>query len=231
MLNITREIPQRRFRKEFAGGFTLIEILVVVAIIAILAAIAVPNLLEAQIRARVSRTKSDMRTLALGVEAYHVDNNAYPFRRNVVNMPGQPAVPEAGNRLEQMKALTTPIAYLVLPVDLFEKRLLPPNNLIDYWDPVQTSWLINYLYPLNSRRRITEQDAGYLLVSVGPDGYLGQAGVPYGWPYPADHPWTTQGTVYRIYDPTNGTISIGNIYGGTRGVEGEPHYLQGRFGF
>jgi len=58
-------------------GFTLIELLIVVAIIAILAAIAVPNFLEAQVRSKVSRAKTDMRTLATALEAYYVDNNAY----------------------------------------------------------------------------------------------------------------------------------------------------------
>jgi len=60
-----------------AKGFTLIELLIVVAIIAILAAIAVPNFLEAQVRAKVSRAKTDMRTIATGLEAYFVDNNTY----------------------------------------------------------------------------------------------------------------------------------------------------------
>ena len=59
-------------------AFTLIELLIVVAIIAILAAIAVPNFLEAQVRAKVSRTISDMRTLNTAIEAYAVDFNLHP---------------------------------------------------------------------------------------------------------------------------------------------------------
>src|SRR6187399_1379110 len=60
-------------------GFTLIELLIVVAIIAILAAIAVPNFLEAQTRSKVSRAKVDMRSLATAMETYLVDGNAYPI--------------------------------------------------------------------------------------------------------------------------------------------------------
>ena len=59
-------------------GFTLIELLIVVAIIAILVAIAVPNFLEAQVRAKVSRVRSDQRSLATAIEAYFVDHNIYP---------------------------------------------------------------------------------------------------------------------------------------------------------
>jgi prepilin-type N-terminal cleavage/methylation domain-containing protein len=59
-------------------GFTLIELLIVVAIIAILAAIAVPNFLEAQTRARVSRVKADIRSLATAIESYYVDHGTYP---------------------------------------------------------------------------------------------------------------------------------------------------------
>jgi prepilin-type N-terminal cleavage/methylation domain-containing protein len=60
------------------GAFTLIELLIVVAIIAILAAIAVPNFLEAQTRAKFARAKSDMRTIATALEGYRIDTNKYP---------------------------------------------------------------------------------------------------------------------------------------------------------
>ena len=58
-------------------AFTLIELLIVVAIIAILAAIAVPNFLEAQVRSKVSRVKADMRSMRTAMEAYRVDYNRY----------------------------------------------------------------------------------------------------------------------------------------------------------
>jgi prepilin-type N-terminal cleavage/methylation domain-containing protein len=69
-------------------AFTLIELLIVVAIIAILAAIAVPNFLEAQVRAKVSRCQNDMRALTTGLEAYAVDYNAYPCTRWIPDAAG-----------------------------------------------------------------------------------------------------------------------------------------------
>lgn len=59
-------------------GFTLIELLIVVAIIGIIAAIAIPNLLNAINRGRQKRTMADIRSIATAVEAYTVDNNFYP---------------------------------------------------------------------------------------------------------------------------------------------------------
>ena len=64
--------------KKRESGFTLIELLIVIAIIGILAAIAIPNLLNAVQRGKQKRTMSDMRALATSIEAYAVDNNVYP---------------------------------------------------------------------------------------------------------------------------------------------------------
>ncbi|MDD5564363.1 MAG: prepilin-type N-terminal cleavage/methylation domain-containing protein [Thermoanaerobaculaceae bacterium] len=59
-------------------GFTLIELLIVVAIIGIIAAIAIPNLLNAINRGRQKRTMADMRSIATALESYSVDFNFYP---------------------------------------------------------------------------------------------------------------------------------------------------------
>jgi general secretion pathway protein G len=64
--------------KKRESGFTLIELLIVIAIIGILAAIAIPNLLNAVQRGKQKRSMSDMRALATAIEAYAVDNNSYP---------------------------------------------------------------------------------------------------------------------------------------------------------
>lgn len=56
-------------------GFTLVELLIVVAVIAILVGLAVPNLLEAQTRAKVSRVKADLKTLETGLAVRHTGAN------------------------------------------------------------------------------------------------------------------------------------------------------------
>ena len=59
-------------------GFTLIELMVVIAIIIILAAIAIPNYLTMTKRAKNSRLASDMATLATALETYKTDWGQYP---------------------------------------------------------------------------------------------------------------------------------------------------------
>ena len=64
-------------------GFTLIELLIVVAIIGIIAAIAIPNLLNAIDRGKQKRTMADLRSIGTAVESYAIDNNYYPAATDV----------------------------------------------------------------------------------------------------------------------------------------------------
>ena len=59
-------------------GFTLIELLIVVAIIGIIAAIAIPNLLNAIDRGKQKRSMADLRSVGTSVEEYAIDNSFYP---------------------------------------------------------------------------------------------------------------------------------------------------------
>jgi prepilin-type N-terminal cleavage/methylation domain-containing protein len=57
------------------GGFTLVEIMIVVAIIALLAAIAVPNFLRARKRSQATRVLEDLRMLSDAVDQYAIETN------------------------------------------------------------------------------------------------------------------------------------------------------------
>ena len=57
------------------GGFTLVEIMIVVAIIALLAAIAVPNFLRARKRSQASRVLQDMRMIDSAIDQYAIETN------------------------------------------------------------------------------------------------------------------------------------------------------------
>ncbi len=171
-------------------GFTLIELLIVVAIIGILAAIAVPNFLNAQVRAKVSRVYSDMRSLAGAIEMYKIDNgNKVPY----------PILP-AGNTDWYMRQvrMTTPIAYInSLPLDPF---FLPQNriNVDDHsrkgvYDYVGKEYAGSvWGFAVGD----LAQNAQYFIRSPGPD----HASSP--------TPWTSE----KIYDMTNGVLSSGDIF-------------------
>jgi len=211
-------------------GFTLIELLIVVAIIAILAAIAVPNFLEAQTRSKVSRVKADMRSTATAIESYYVDWNKYPEAFAAAAGPGfsvDAASRTKNPRIVRLRGVTTPIAYITqVPQDVFsrEETTVPGRTNADvrcllYADRATYARFVpNALDPTASTTGATyrvlwgEQyiSGGWLLRSDGPVGGAGAlASLGQGPEVPA-----VNGSVDKrdAYDPSNGTISTGNVF-------------------
>lgn len=188
-------------------AFTLIELLIVVAIIAILAAIAVPNFLEAQTRAKVSRTVADMRTISVAIEAYAVDNNKYP--REYHAAWGDPPVTFAG-RTEQAFGITgpwfsTPIAYITqaLNKDPFSVESDISSDYFYRYQEFETrlDQTRGPNFSVDFASAALDFYGGWRLISQGPDGSFA-------------HPAPTGGvtnSAQMVYDPTNGTTSDGNI--------------------
>lgn len=89
----------RPLRLVYVRGFTLIEVLVVVTILAILAAVVVPRFLDRPDEARVSKAKQDIGALVTGLNLYRLDNYAYPSTEQglqaLVQKPS--GTPEAAN--------------------------------------------------------------------------------------------------------------------------------------
>ncbi len=206
-------------------GFTLIELLIVVAIIAILAAIAVPNFLEAQTRSRVSRTYNDLRTIALGMESYRIDNNTYPADYSAspleFGLPNHSTSTNMDNRL-----LTTPISYIsTYPSDIFRIMAGQPQNKYRIY---ALGYVVRSSEPGYLRDYHIFPKTAWMTWSLGPDTLTNTGGY---FPEPAvianealelprigvdkDGNTINPGTsgYYGMrYDATNGTLSWGDIY-------------------
>jgi len=202
------------------NAFTLIELLIVVAIIAILAAIAVPNFLEAQTRAKISRVKNDLRGMATAMETYMIDWNAFT-RDNDSDMDREYAAPDWQKANGAMQ-LTTPIAYIT---SLFKDPFTPPsgNNVTggaaDGYRIGSGTWSYgsygspNTAPPDHQSAYAAMQSRGpvaaYVTLSPGPDIKRNRMGYKC---FPAKSNDGKEGDFYGDYDPTNGTVSNGDIY-------------------
>lgn len=185
------------------NAFTLIELLVVVAVIAILAAIAVPNFLAAQTRAKVSRVLSDINALRTASEAYAVDSNAYP-RMTWGRPPFNDKYTGFGRTDEPIYGclgpwITTPVSYISSfdMLDPFTRgKDLRFDAILYTWHDLKTARFLNANYNdygTSDVEYVEREFGAYFFLSLGPDGSVNNV------------------SFFERYDPTNGTISPGNI--------------------
>ena len=204
-----------------AKGFTLIELLIVIAIIAILALIAVPNFLEAQTRANVSRARADLLALSTALESYMSDYGAYP--------------PNDGTYSATLQEMTTPIAYIARAdmIDPFAVGIQPSGLGEGPYSPI-ISPLYTYMQIVTLPEATFWSDQGRTPPREAIDHFAYNRGafIKYGYwrlaskgpdrvPFDLDLPAPLRGPSSDIlYDPTNGTMSFGNILRTQRHPEG-----------
>ena len=85
----------KSFNKQ--GGFTLLELLIVIVIIGILALLIIPNITSAPKKARDTKRKTDITTVRKGLEEYFVNNNVYPSSSGAVGTAGVLAELQTGS--------------------------------------------------------------------------------------------------------------------------------------
>lgn len=191
-------------------GFTLIELLIVIAIILILIAIALPNFLEAQIRARITSAQGSMKSTATALEAYSVDwRGRYPWGAALEDLSAPMLPPEEGFEAHLPAILTTPIAYMteLLP-DPFTNLVvegsdheLPAPFHYNEEKTLEALGEPTFLAALSFALYGQVRSGRYYMFSHGPDGDHDES---------LDQSEEDKET--RRYSPTNGTKSNGDLY-------------------
>ncbi|HNT35210.1 MAG TPA: prepilin-type N-terminal cleavage/methylation domain-containing protein [bacterium] len=189
-------------------GFTLIELLIVVAIIGILAAIAIPNFLAAQIRAKVARARAELQAINTCLESYRVDQNDYPPNDGVYNvLPIQITTPVS--YISNSRLIDPFSAHLTHPVFGDLARYYTYNRIVTSQELVELTSLGQWIPPIEAvdsptfNRDAFRKYGKWRTLSNGPDSTYSDPAT-FGSDYPlfgAD----------ILYDPTNGVVSWGNI--------------------
>ena len=205
------------------GGFTLLELLVVMGIILILVAIATPNFLAVRTRSQVVVARAHTQAIERGLDLYSIDHRQYP-----PTFSSAPADPLGLFARHQLSVLTSPISYVssgalrdpfgLIQAQIYDPSLSSDNDFPKLGQPNPEKSLLYFYYPSLTERSPVRFPLinGASIISIGPDRKDSLGAFR---PFPPifferrthteapGHPYDT------VYQPTNGVRSGGDIGG------------------